>query len=346
MGSDPVPDRRFPDVPSYDVHHRLVETYARDLPSSNSLLDALAKRSKRGGRKAEFEFTTTPYNFCEVLSVASPETTVALLDAGITTADEAVAFLEEERLDDLVEDNHDVAEAALRCAAMPAEVLDRFQHAPMSFYDDAEGFGEKLGEDLLGKLRRNQTVWVAVQERRIDLRDILQIGISRFLDADDNEGTLSGLLAGLKTDADQPVGSKDISGWIERFRIGRETPNEVKEGIYRLAVRHGADLVAQIPGDVRTMRLAHGLSRIAHSERRGRTFERRLILFGTEVLAGASRAGRSALLNEHDLMRLADAGITASQAAEGYVRGMSAAEMIAVHRDGSPGNLSGWQGFA
>ncbi|MBT2515461.1 hypothetical protein [Arthrobacter sp. ISL-30] len=344
MGSDPVPGRRFPDAPSYDVHRRVVETYARDLPSSNSLLDALAKRSNRGGRKAEFEFTATPYNFCEVLSVASPETAVALLDAGITTADEAVAFLEEQGLDDLVEDNHDVAEVALRWAAMPSEVLDRFQHAPVSFYDDAEGFGEKLGEDLLGKLRRNQTVWVAVQERRIDLRDILQIGISRFLDAEDNEGTLSGLLASLKSDADQRVRAEDISGWIERFRIGRETPNEVKEGVYRLAVRHGADLAAQIPRDARTMRLANDLSRIAHRERRRLDFERRLILFGAEVLALASGAARpSAPLNEHDLMRLADAGITAAQAAEGYLRGMSAAQMIAVHRDGSfPGVPDGW----
>lgn len=205
MGSDPVPGRRFPDAPSYDVHHRVVDTYVRDLPSSNSLLDALAKRTSRGGRKAEFAFTATPYNFCEVLCVASPETAVALLDAGIITADEAVAFLEDQGLDDLVEDNHDAAEATLRCAAMPSEVLGRFQHSPVSFYDDPEGFEEKLGEDLLGKLGTNQTVWAAVQERRIDLRDILQIGISRFLDAEDDEGTLSELLASLKPGADQPV---------------------------------------------------------------------------------------------------------------------------------------------
>lgn len=230
MGIDPVPGRRFPDAPSYDVHRRVVETYARDLPSGNSLLDALAKRTSRGGRKAEFEFTATPYNFCEVLCVASPETAVALLDAGITTADEAVAFLEEQGLDDLVEDNHDAAEAALRWAAMPSEVLDRFQHSPLSFYEDPEGFGEKLGEDLLGKLRRNKTVWAAVQGRRIDLRDILQIGISRFLDAEDDDGTLSGLLASLTSGADQPVRAEDISGWIERFGIGRATPNEVKQG--------------------------------------------------------------------------------------------------------------------
>lgn len=344
MGSDTVPGRRFPDAPSYDVHRRVVDTYVRDLPSSNSLLDALAKRTSRGGRKAEFEFSVTPYNFCEVLCVASPETAVALLDAGIITADEAVAFLEEHGLDDLVEDNHDAAEAALRCAAMPSEVLDRFQHSPVSFYEDPEGFEEKLGEDLLGKLRRNRTVWAAVQARRIDLRDILQIGISRFLDAEDDDGTLSGLLASLKSGADQPVRAEDISGWIERFGIGRATPNEVKQGVYRLAARHGGDFAAQIPRDARTMRLANGLSRAAHGERRGLDSERRLILFGTEVLAGASRAaGLSAMPDERDLMRLADAGVTAAQAAEGYLRGMSAAQMVAVHRDGTvPGVPDGW----
>ncbi|KRE54101.1 hypothetical protein ASG92_24775 [Arthrobacter sp. Soil736] len=216
---------------------------------------------------------------------------------------------------------------------MPSEVLDRFQHSPLSFYDDPEGFEEKLGEDLLGKLRRNKTVWAAAQERRIDLRDILQIGISRFLDAEDDEGTLSGLLASLKSGADQPVRAEDISGWIERFGIGRATPNEVKQGVYRLAVRHGGDFAAQIPRDARTMRLADGLSRAAHGERRGLDIERRLILFGADVLAGASRAaGLSALPDERDLMRLADAGITAAQAAEGYLRGMSAAQMVAVHQ--------------
>ena len=344
MGSDPVPGRRFPDAPSYDMHRRVVETYARDLLSGNSLLDALAKRTSRGGRKAEFEFTATPYNFCEVLCVASPETAVALLDAGITTADEAVAFLEEQGFDDLVEDNHDAAEAALRWAAMPSEVLDRFQHSPLSFYEDPEGFGEKLGEDLLGKLRRNKTVWAAVQERRIDLRDILQIGISRFLDAEDDEGTLSGLLASVKSGAGQQVRAEDISGWIEHFGIGPATPNEVKTGVYRLAVRHGGDFAAQIPPDARTMRLANGLSRAAQGERRGLDVERRLILFGAQVLAGASRAaGLSALPDEHDLMRLADAGITAAQAAEGFVRGMSAAQMVAVHRDGTvPGVSDDW----
>jgi hypothetical protein len=335
MDSDPVQGRRFPEAPSYDVHRRIVETYARDLTSGNRLLDALAKRTSRGGRKAEFEFRVTPYNFCEVLCVASPETAVALLDAGITTADEAVAFLEEQGLDDLVEDNHDAAEAALRCAAMPAEVLDRFQHSPLSFYDDPEGFGEKLGEDLLAKLRRNKTVWAAVQERSIDLRDILQIGISRYLDAEDDEGTLYALLAGLKSGEDHPIRAEDVSGWIEHFGIGAATPNEVKTGLYRLAVRHGGDFAAQIPPDAPTMRLANGLSRAAEGERCGLDVERRLILFGTQVLAGTSKAtGLSALPNEHDLMRLVDAGITAAQAAEGYVRGMTAAQMLAVHRDG------------
>ena len=92
------------------------------------------------------------------------------------------------------------------------------------------------------------------------------------------------------------------------------------------------------------MRLANGLSRAAAGERRGRDVERRLILFGTQVLAGASRAGRlSALPNEHDLMKLIDAGITAAQAAEGYLRGMSAAQMIALHRDGAvPGLPDDW----
>ena len=343
MGSDSVPGR-FPGAPSYDVHRRVVETYARDLPSSNSLLDALAKRTTRGGRKAEFEFKATPYNFCEVLCVVSPETAVALLDAGITTADEAVAFLEEQGLEDLVEDNHDAAEAALRCAAMPSEVLDRFQHSPESFYDDPEGFGEKLGEDLLGKLRRNKLVWTAVEERSIALRDILQIGISRFLDAEDDEGTLSGLLASLKSGADQPLRAEDISAWIERFEIDRATPNEAKSGIYRLALRHGGDFAAMIPRDARTMRLANGLSRAANAERRGLEFERRLILFGVQVLAGASRAiGLSAPLKENDLMRLADAGITAAQAAEGYLRGLSAGQMIAAHTDTSiPGVPDGW----
>jgi len=344
MDSDPLPGTRFPDAPSYDVHRRVVETYARDLQSGNGLLDALAKRTSRGGRKAEFEFAATPYNFCEVLCVASPETAVALLDAGITTADDAVAFLEEQGLDDLVEDNHDAAEAALRCAAMPSEVLDRFQHSPLSFYEDPEGFGEKLGEDLLRKLRRNKTVWAAVQERRIDLRDILQIGISRFLDVEDDEGTLSGLLASLKSGTDPAVRAEDISGWIEQFGIGPATPNEVKTGVYRLAVRHGADFAAQIPRDVRTMRLADGLSRAADGERRGPDVERRLILFGAQVLAGTSRAaGLSALPNAQDLMGLVDAGITAAQAAEGYLRGMSAAQMVEVHRDGTvPGVPGDW----
>lgn len=344
MDNERVPGKRFPDAPSYDVHRRVVETYTRDLASGNSLLDALAKRTSRGGRKAEFEFTATPYNFCEVLCVASPETAVALLDAGITTADEAVAFLEEQGLDDLVEDNHDAAEAALRWAAMPSEVLDRFQHSPLSFYEDPEGFGEKLGEDLLGKLRRNKTVWAAVREHRIDLRDILQIGISRFLDAEDEEGTLSGLLASLKSAAGQPVRAGDISGWIEQFGIGPATPNEVKTGVYRLAVRHGGDFTAQIPRDARTLRLANGLSHAADGERRALDVERRLILFGAQVLAGASRAaGPSVLPDGHDLMRLADAGITAAQAAEGYLRGMSAAQMLAVHRDATvPGVSDDW----
>ena len=344
MGSDPVPGRRFPDAPSYDVHRRVVETYARDLLSGNSLLDALGKRTSRGGRKAEFEFTATPYSFCEVLCVASPETAVALLDAGITTADEALAFLEQQGLDDLIEDNHDAAEAALRCAAMPSEVLERFQHSPLTFYEDPEGFGEKLGEDLLGKLRRNKTVWAAVQERRIALRDILQIGISRFLDAEDDEGTLCGLLASLKSGEDQPVRAEDISGWIEHFGIGPATPNEVKTGFYRLAARHGSEFAAQIAWDARTMRLANGLSHASAGERRGLDVERRLILFGAQVLAGASRvAGTSALPNEHDLMRLVDAGITAAQAAEGYLRGMSAAQMIALHREGTvPGVPDDW----
>jgi hypothetical protein len=89
------------------------------------------------------------------------------------------------------------------------------------------------------------------------------------------------------------------------------------------------------------MRLADGLSRAADGERLGLDVERRLILFGAQVLALASRAaGLSALPHEHDLMRLVDAGITAAQAAEGYLRGMSAAQMLAVHRNGTVRGVS------
>lgn len=265
------------------MHRRLVTTHARDLGNSNPLLDALAKRSRSGGRKAEFEFAATPYAFCEVLSVAAPETAVALLDAGISSADDAMAFLEEEGLDDLIEENTEVAEAALRWSAMPSEVLDRFQHSPESFYDDPEGFETMLGEDLLAKLRANKAVWGAVKERRIDVRDILHIGISRFLDAEDDNGTLAEMLESLQADRDQAIRAEDISAWIERFGIGTSTPSTVKEGIYYLAVRHGPDFAARIPLDEEAMALAVRLSREARAQGRDLDDERTMILFGIQV---------------------------------------------------------------
>jgi hypothetical protein len=274
---------RFPGIPCYDVHHRLVTTYAHDLSNSNRLLDALAKRTSTGGRKAEFEFAATPYAFCDVLSVATPETTVALLDAGITSGEEAVAFLEEAGLDDLIEDNSEIAEAALRWAAMPSEVLDRFQHSPESFYDDPEGFEAKLGEDLLGKLRENKAVWAAVRERRIDLQDILHVGISRFIGAEDDDGTLAELLAALRADRSQPIRAQDISEWIERFGIDGSTPNAVKQGIYHLAGRHGPDFAALIPRHENAMVLAVRLSRDAQLQGRDLDEERAMILFGVQI---------------------------------------------------------------
>jgi hypothetical protein len=277
---------RFPDVPSYDVHHRLVTTHARDLGNSNRLLDALAKHSGEGGRKVEFEFAATPYAFCEVLSVATPEATVALVDAGITSADDAVAFLEEAGLDELIEDNSDIAEAALRWAAMPSEVLDRFHHSPESFYDDSEGFEKRLGEDLIGRLRANRPVWAAVQERRIDVRDILHIGISRFLDAEDDDGTLSEMLASLHEDRSQSIRAEAISEWIERFGIGASTPSAVKQGIYHLAARHGPDFAARVPRNERAMLLAVRLSRDARAQGHTLDDEQSMILFGVHVWPG------------------------------------------------------------
>ena len=274
---------KFPDVPSYDVHHRLVTTHAHDLVNGNHLLDALAKRTGKGGRKVEFEFATTPYAFCEVLSVAAPETTVALLDAGITSADDAIAFLEDAGLDDLIEDNSGIAEAALRWAAMPSEVLDRFHHSPESFYDDPEGFESRLGEDLLAKLRGNKAVWAAVQERRIDVRDILHIGVSRFLDAEDDDATLSGMLASLQADRSQPIRAEDISEWIERFDIEASTPDAIKQGLYHLAARHGPDFAAQIPRNENTLALAVRLSHDAHAQGRALDEEQSIILFGVQV---------------------------------------------------------------
>jgi hypothetical protein len=280
VGPSPA-QNRFPDVPSYDVHHRLVTTHARDLGHSNALLDALAKRSTTSGRKVEFEFATTPYAFCEVLSVATPETTVALLDAGITDADEAVAFLEEAELDDLIEDNVEVAEAAMRWAALPRDVLDRFEHSPETFYEDPDGFEGKLREDLLAKLRSDKEVWAALKERRIELQDLLQIGITRFLEAEDDDGTLAEMLALLQADRNQAIPAEAISGWIERFRIDASTPSEVKQGLYRLASRHGADFAAKIPPDA--VPEAFRLSREAQAQGQTIEDERGLILFGVRV---------------------------------------------------------------
>ena len=258
-------------------------THARDLANSNHLLDALARRTGTGGRKIEFEFASTPYAFCDVLSATTPETTVALLDAGITTAEAAISFLEEAGLEDLIEDNSDVAEAALRWAAMPFEVLERFHHSPESFYDDPEGFESMLGEDLLGKLRKNKTVWAAVRERRIDVRDILHIGISRFLDAEDDDGTLGEILASLEADRGQAIRAEDISEWIERFGIGASTPSAVKHGIYHLAARHGLEFAARIPRDEDAMALAVRLSHDARAQGLPLGEEQRMILFGVHV---------------------------------------------------------------
>jgi hypothetical protein len=263
------------------VHHRLVTTHARDLGHSNTLLDALAKRSRTSGRKVEFEFVATPYAFCEVLSVATPETAVALLDAGITDAGEAVDFLEEAGLDDLVEDNAEVAEAAMRWAALPRDVLDRFEHSPETFYEDPDGFEGKLREDLLAKLRADKAVWAALRERRIDLQDLLQIGITRFLEAEDDDGTLAELLAVLQADRDRAIPAEALSEWIERFGIDASTPSDVKQGLYRLASRHGADFTAKIPRDAVVEALR--LSREAQAQGQTIEDERGLILFGVRV---------------------------------------------------------------
>lgn len=263
------------------MHHRLVTTHARDLGHSNILLDALAKRSATSGRKVEFEFAATPYSFCEVLSVATPETAVALLDAGITEADEAVAFLEETGLDDLIEDNSEVADAALRWAALPGDVLDRFEHSPETFYEDPDGFEDKLREDLLAKLRSDKALWAALRERRVDLQDVLQIGITRFLEAEDDDGTLAEMLALLQANRAEAISAEEISGWIERFGIDASTPSEVKQGLYRLASRHGADFAAKIPRDA----VAEALRLSREAQAQGQTIEdeRGLILFGVRV---------------------------------------------------------------
>lgn len=332
---------RFSGVKLYESDTRPVFAYLTgyDLQPATALLDALSRHSSMGGRKSSFSFRCTPVQFCDVFSVASLDTAVALLDSGITSSGEAQAFLSEAGLDEFIEENDEVAAAVLRSGADPEVVISAY----LSYYDDPDDFENLLRSRTVETLQRHP-VWEAIKRGDVDPEHLRHIGFGRFTDTEER-GVIAELLSELKRDPNARVQTADINDWIDRFGLNEGKSSVVRRTYLELCARFGADFTATLPQERPVISL--GIWRVVEAaEAAGLDHDgvREAARFGADVCSKVYAEVEVNVRPEAaDLIRLQAAGIDPEAAAKGYVAGRSAAQIIAIQSEGiAPGVSDGY----
>jgi hypothetical protein len=293
-------------------------------------------------------FSANNVEFCDVLSVTSPDNAVTLMSRGIKTSDDARTFLKEQGLGHLIKDMAWESDSLLKRKINPlayAEICakDRSSHSsPRWIVDAAEAQSIKALRDW----QRNPSVPIRVLDGAIRFDDIKAIGATRLVRADP-QGTamIHALVRINKGEVD--FNAHDIRLLVDRFLSDPAlVNNNSAERVLGLAEEFGVDFTMSLHDPEAAYQLSSHLRyRKGASKRRGdanNDDSGEIIAYGDALRLHYAEKSSSPAGYEK-IIELHEAGVDPKVAANGLQSGHEVSQIIAIHKEGiAPSVSGGW----
>lgn len=293
-------------------------------------------------------FSANHVEFCDVLSVTSPDNAVTLMSRGIKTSDDARTFLEEQGLGHLIKDMAWESDSLLKRKIEPlayAEICakDRGSHSsPRWIVDAAEAHSIKALRDW----QRSPSVPTRVLDGAIRFDDIKTIGATRLVRADPQGTAMVHALVRINK-GEVDFSAHDVRLLVDRFLSEPAlVGNNSAERVLGLAEEFGVDFTMRLHDPEAAYQLSSHLRyRKGASKRRGEANDDdsgKIVAYGDALKLHYVEESTSPAGYEK-IIELYEAGVDPKVAANGLQNGHEASQIIAIHKEGiAPSVSGGW----
>lgn len=267
----------------------------------------------------------------DVFSVVSLDNAINLFEAEIRTADEALEFLDQHGLNDLVVDRREMMDKALALRVNSFDMLDVHEVFGIDNYDE-DAFikaARVKGSNLLPYLNSDgvgpATFHEAILKGQIDYEDLAEVGFSVV----GGGGLAPEIYDGLKGIKD---GSIDFdAAFLKHLAVNSDRSDKTFTGAVELTKVQGQEFVVGLKGLTDAVKIS------AEFKDRGPEYCRSLIEFNEAYYDEFSNPWRST----SDVQRLHDAQVDPSDAKHLKGQGMSIDQIISARQSGITGAVTG-----
>jgi hypothetical protein len=293
------------------------------------------------GNDHYIRFSANDLKFCSVLSVTAPDNAVALLGAGIENAEQAQEFLRKYGLDHLIEDRSWETAELLNRKVSPiyyAEMCAKgmASSVPEQNVDAAEAHSIKALRDWQ---HRPATIAQRVQNGVIRWDDIKAVGATRLVKFDP-EGIES-----VKSLVDMAKGETQLNSAGLRALIDHVNATPGANTAPRILLGLAQDFGSQFVINLYHREYAHRLSSSLKIRDKASVSEslQEIVAYGDAMCRHQRDRGYQQGEKYAAVAELWQAGVDIKVAVEGLNEGQSAAQIIAIHREGiAPSVSGGW----
>lgn len=281
-------------------------------------------------------FSVNHVQFCDVLSVTSPDNAIALMSRDIKSSTDALQFLEEQKFAHLIQYREWESDALLKRKIDPlayAEICRRGgdrQSTPSLAIDAAEAQSIKS----LREWQRYPTVPKRILDDAISLEDVKTIGVGRMIRADPNgEALVHSLVMIHKGKVN--YNAHDVRTLIDEYGAGTSEIYDMSK-IMELADRFGAEFTKDLFHPDYAFRMSYFL-------RDKQSDAKEIVAYADSICRYQSEQGLQIGAPYADVVGLYEAGVDHGAAANGIREGHSVNQIVAIHKEGvAPSVSGGW----
>lgn len=282
-------------------------------------------------------FSVNHLQFCDVLSVTSPDNAIALMSRDIKTSADALQFLEEQKLAHLIQYREWESDSLLKRKIDPlayAEMCRRGgdnQSTPSLAIDAAEAQSIKS----LREWQRYPTVPKRILDDAMSLEDIKTIGVGRMIRADSTGDALIHSLVMIHK-GKVSYTAQDIRTLIDEFSVGTSEIYDMGK-MMDMADRFGVDFTKNLFHPDYAFRMSGYLGTKSLPN------AKEIIEYADKICRYQSENGHQISSPYADVIGLYDEGISPEIAARGIAEGHSLSQMVGIAKEGiAPSVSGGW----
>lgn len=280
-------------------------------------------------------FSVNHVQFCDMLSVTSPDNAIALMSRDIKTSADAVQFLREQKLSHLIQNKEWESDSLLKRKIDPlayAETCSRngdSQSTPSLAVDAAEAQSLKN----LREWQRYPSVPKRILDGAMSLEDVKIIGAGRMIRADPSGEALIHSLVMIHK-GKVSYNAHDVRTLIDEFGVGTSAIYDMSK-VMGMADKFGTDFTKSLFHPDYAFRMDSFLNENPNAKE--------IIAYADKICRYQSENGNQIGAPYADVVGLYEAGIDHEVAARGIREGHSLSQMIGINKEGiAPSVSGGW----